>query len=114
MTALGIDTRRYAVLVAIADAEGPSQQEVADSLGIDRATLVALADDLEAQKLIRRERSDQDRRAYALRLTSEGAALMNEAHTLMDQCEEEFTGVLTPAERSQLAGLLARLLTGPG
>lgn len=26
------------------------------------------------------------------------------------QCEEEFTGVLTPAERSQLAELLARLL----
>jgi DNA-binding MarR family transcriptional regulator len=110
MAALGIDTRHYAVLVAIADTDGPSQQEVSDALGIDRATLVALADDLEAQQLIRRERSDQDRRAYALRLTGDGTALMNEAHTLMDQCEEEFTGVLTPAERAQLAELLARLL----
>lgn len=114
MTALGIDTRHYAVLVAIADADGPSQQEVADALGIDRATLVALADDLEARKLIRRTRSDQDRRAYALRLTSDGTAVMNEAHTLMEQCEAEFTAVLTPAERAQLADLLARLLTGPG
>jgi len=35
---------------------------------------------------------------------------MNQAHTLMNQCEEEFTGMLTPAERSQLADLLARLL----
>jgi len=112
MTALGIDTRHYAVLVAIADTDGPSQQDVADALGIDRATLVTLADDLEARKLIRRARNDWDRRAYALRLTSGGAALMNEAHTLMNQCEEEFTRVLTPAERSQLADLLARLLTG--
>jgi DNA-binding MarR family transcriptional regulator len=110
MAALGIDTRHYAVLVAIADGDGPSQQEVADALGIDRATLVALADDLEASQLISRERSDQDRRAYALKLTSAGTALMNEAHLAMDQCEEEFTGVLTPAERMQLAELLARLL----
>jgi hypothetical protein len=36
---------------------------------------------------------------------------MAEADTLMEQCEEEFTGVLTPAERAQLAELLARLLT---
>jgi DNA-binding MarR family transcriptional regulator len=111
MAALGIDTRHYAVLVAIADADGPSQQDVADALGIDRATLVALADDLEAKRLITRARSDQDRRAYALRLTGYGAALMAEADTLMEHCEEEFTGVLTPAERAQLAELLARLLT---
>jgi DNA-binding MarR family transcriptional regulator len=110
MSALGIDTRHYAVLVAIADGNGPSQQDVADALGIDRATLVALADDLEAHRLIQRTRSDKDRRAYALRLTGAGVALMNEAHDLMEQCEEEFTGVLTPAERSQLADLLARLL----
>jgi DNA-binding MarR family transcriptional regulator len=111
MAALGIDTRHYAVLVAIADTDGPSQQEVAAALGIDRATLVALADDLEARQLIRRARRDQDRRAYALTLTSGGAALMDEADRLMERCEEEFTGVLTSAERSQLAGLLARLLT---
>ena len=29
----------------------------------------------------------------------------------MDQCEEEFTGVLTQAERAQLADLLARLFS---
>ena len=111
MAPLGIDTRHYAVLVAIADANGPSQQDVADALGIDRATLVALADDLEASQLIDRARSDHDRRAYALRLTGAGLALMNEAHLLMEQCEEEFTGALTPAERAQLADLLARLLS---
>jgi hypothetical protein len=71
---------------------------------------VDAADDLEGSQLIRRARSDSGRRAYALRLTGEGAALMGQAHTLMDSCEEEFTGVLTPAERSQLADLLARLL----
>jgi DNA-binding MarR family transcriptional regulator len=111
MAALGIDTRHYAVLVAIADGDGPSQQDVADALGIDRATLVALADDLEASQLISRERSDQDRRAYALKLTSAGTALMNQAHLVMEQCEEQFTSVLTPAERMELADLLARLLS---
>lgn len=111
MSALAIDTRHYAVLAAIADADGPSQQDVAAALGIDRATLVALADDLEAQRLIRRDRSDSDRRAYALALTSKGAAILARADALMDECEEEFTGVLTPAERAQLADLLARLFS---
>ena len=111
MSALAIDTRHYAVLAAIADADRPSQQDVAAALGIDRATLVALADDLEAQQLIRRDRSASDRRAYALTLTSKGAAILKHADALMDQCEEEFTGVLTQAERAQLADLLARLFS---
>ena len=71
----------------------------------------AIADDLEAQQLIRRDRSDADRRAYALTLTSKGATILKRADTLMDQCEEEFTRVLTPAERAQLADLLARLFS---
>ena len=108
---LALDTRHYAVLAAIADADRPSQQDVAAALGIDRATLVALADDLEAQRLIRRDRSDSDRRAYALTLTSQGTAILKRADTLMDQCEEEFTGVLTQSERAQLADLLARLFS---
>ena len=108
MSVLAIDTRHYAVLAAIADSDKPSQQDVAAALGIDRATLVTLADDLEAQRLIRRDRSDSDRRAYALTLTSKGATILERADTLMDECEEEFTGVLTQAERAQLADLLAR------
>jgi DNA-binding MarR family transcriptional regulator len=111
MTALGIDTRHYAVLAAIADGDGPSQQDVAAALGIDRATLVALADDLEALGLIRRARSDSDRRAYALALTADGAGMLTRGDALMDECEEEFTGVLAPAERAQLADLLTRLFT---
>jgi DNA-binding MarR family transcriptional regulator len=111
VSVLAIDTKRYAVLAAIAESDRPSQQNVAAALGIDRATLVALADDLEAQRLIRRDRSDSDRRAYALTLTSKGAATLKRADALMDQCEEEFTGVLTPAERAQLADLLARLFS---
>ena len=111
MSVLAIDTRHYSVLAAIADSDRPSQQDVAAALGIDRATLVALADDLEAQRLINRDRSDSDRRAYALTLTSKGATILDRADALMDQCEEEFTGVLTPAERAQLADLLARLFS---
>jgi MarR family transcriptional regulator, lower aerobic nicotinate degradation pathway regulator len=93
------------------DSDRPSQQDVAAALGIDRATLVGLADDLEAQGLIRRDRSDSDRRAYALMLTSKGASILERADALMDECEEEFTGVLTQTERAQLADLLARLFS---
>jgi len=109
LAALGFDTRHYAVLAAIGESAGPSQQEVAGMLGIDRATLVALADDLEGQGLIERTRSGQDRRAYSLRLTDAGTAAMNQADALMDECDDEVTRVLTAAERAQLAGMLARM-----
>jgi len=113
LAALGpsMDTRHYAVLAAIGDGDGPSQQEVAATLGIDRATLVALADDLEHQGLIQRLRRGHDRRADDLRLTDAGAAALHQADQLMDQCEQTFTSTLSATERSQLAHLLARLFT---
>src|SRR5262249_52566259 len=111
VSVLAIDTKRYAVLAAIAESDRPSQQDVAAALGIDRATLVALADDLEAQRLIRRDRSHADRRAYALTLTSKGATILKRADALMDQCEEESTGVLKPPDRAQLADLPAPLFS---
>src|SRR6266702_3626635 len=69
---LGLDTRHYTVLAVLAAGGGSSQRTIADTLGLDRATVVALVDTLEAQGLARRAQSREDRRANAVELTAKG------------------------------------------
>jgi DNA-binding MarR family transcriptional regulator len=107
---LGFDVRHYALMATIEAADSPSQRTVADTLNIDRATVVALIDDLEARGLARRERSARDRRANELQLTGEGRRALERAHALMDKCEGDFVAALEPAERERLGDLLQRLL----
>jgi DNA-binding MarR family transcriptional regulator len=107
---LGIGVRHYAVLAVLEATGAPSQRTIADTLSIDRATVVALVDDLEEQGLVQRTRSRQDRRANAVRLTEEGQQLLERAHALMDSCEQSFLETLPLAERAQLAAGLERLL----
>jgi DNA-binding MarR family transcriptional regulator len=108
---LGIGVRHYAVLTVLETAGAPSQRTIADTLGIDRATVVALVDDLENLGLVLRAQSQQDRRANSLRLTQEGRRVLERAHALMDSCEQSFLEALLPEDRQHLASLLERLLT---
>src|SRR5215472_7881704 len=110
LAAVDLDTRHYAVLAAIETAEGPSQRLIADLLGIDRATVVAITDTLQERRLLRRVRSDRDRRAYALQLTDAGRRLVTRAHTLMDRCDRDLMAGLSEADRNDLAVKLRQLL----
>lgn len=99
------------VITSAADGAAPSQQAISAALGIDRATVVSLLDELERRGLVRRTPNSRDRRAHALHATPAGQRLAAEAHKLMDACEDAFTGVLSAAERKQLTVLLDRLFT---
>jgi len=110
LAALGLDTRHYTVLTVLAAGGGSSQRTIADTLGFDRATVVALVDTLESQGLARRIRSREDRRANAVELTAKGRRALTRADKLMEECEAQFVGVLEPLERQQLTSMLERLL----
>jgi DNA-binding MarR family transcriptional regulator len=108
---LGVDTRHYTVLAVVAAGGGSSQRTIADTLGLDRATVVALVDTLESQGLARRVRSRDDRRANAVELTSKGRRVLKRADALMEACELSFVAALRDEERTQLRNTLERLLT---
>jgi DNA-binding MarR family transcriptional regulator len=108
---LGIDPRHHAVL-ALLTALGPlSQQTLADLLHVDRSTMVAVIDELEARRLVRRERSPIDRRAYAINITTTGTTIQAKAATLLHACEREYLQPLTTDEQHQLYDLLARIIS---
>lgn len=79
-------------------------------LGTDRATVVALVDQLQQRGLVRRASNPSDRRAHALRATPAGKRLVKQAHQLMDQCERDFLAGLEERERAALAATLQTLL----
>ena len=60
---------QYSVLVVIEANPGLSQADLADTLGIERARLVRLLDELEKRGFTRRMASPSDRRSHALFLT---------------------------------------------
>jgi DNA-binding MarR family transcriptional regulator len=107
---LGLDTRHYTVLAVVAAGGGSSQRTIADTLGLDRATVVALVDTLESQGLARRVRSRDDRRANAVELTRKGRRALQRADALMEACELSFVAALRNEERTQLRDVLERLL----
>jgi DNA-binding MarR family transcriptional regulator len=107
---LGLDTRHYTVLAVVAAGAGSSQRTIADTLGLDRATVVALVDTLESRGLARRVRSRDDRRANTIELTAKGRRTLKRADALMEACELGFVATLREEERTQLRDMLERLI----
>src|SRR5262245_33977093 len=69
---LGIDGKDYGALRVLAHREATSQLEVAQTLGIDRTTMVALLDVLERKGIVTRRPDPADRRRNVVELTEKG------------------------------------------
>lgn len=111
---LGVDPRHYGLLSHLAVAEGRSQQQLADTMGIHRNQMVGLLDDLEARVLIERRRHRADRRAHAIHLVPAARALLAEAQQAADEYEAELLAPLDGPERETLIALLRRLADHAG
>jgi DNA-binding MarR family transcriptional regulator len=108
----GITGRQCAVLLAIDDHEPQSQQEVARRLGVDRTTMVALIDELQAKSLVERRPADDDRRRNVVALTARGREVLDAALTTTRAVEREFLAPLSPADAATFRRLLAAVAAG--
>ena len=71
--ASGLTPRQFAVLMIVADEEGLTQTDLVERTGIDRSTLADIVARLLGRGLIQRRRAKEDARAYAIKLTPQGA-----------------------------------------
>jgi DNA-binding MarR family transcriptional regulator len=99
---IDISPAQYSVLVVIAANRGPSQADVADFLGIERARLVRMLDHLEKRGLTQRLPSSTDRRSHALRLTSGGQKILKRARALAGSHEARLLARLGAAHHKLL------------
>jgi DNA-binding MarR family transcriptional regulator len=106
----GMTGRHWGCLTVIAQ-EGPmTQQRLGKWMGVDRTTIVAVVDRLEAEGFVERRRDPADRRAYALQVTPEGEAWLKRSGKVILELEDEYLGSLSAAERAKLVELLQRVL----
>lgn len=110
---LGLEPPHHAVLMALQLSGPQSQKEIAETLVIDRTTMVHLLDELEERGLVRRERDPRDRRAHAVHLTDEGTALLAKANEQLQQADMDYMAPLSVDEQRQLRDFLVRLTSAP-
>ena len=110
---IALSARQAGILTMVMELEPMTQKALGDALRIDRTTMVALLDDLEAKGYVTRQRHPRDRRAFLVHPTDSGRAAKVAAVRILDEQQRRFLAPLTPAERRQLAALLIRLHRRP-
>jgi DNA-binding MarR family transcriptional regulator len=111
LSELGITPRAYCVLYKAAARE-LTQGQLTELCGIDKTTMVATVDELEQAGLAERRRSDADRRAFIIRVTSEGQNMIARASSVVTRIQNEVLSTLPAVQREALVQGLAALVTG--
>jgi len=105
----GLHPRDFGVMTLIAAHPGLTQQQLHEQTGIDPSSMVAVIDELEAEGLAERRPHPGDRRARSIYLTSRGEDTLEEVRTVAARLQGEMFGKLSPAELTELHGLLRKL-----
>jgi DNA-binding MarR family transcriptional regulator len=100
---------QFGVLALIEANAGLSQTRLAEILGIDRSTLVAVIDKLEDQGLVERAARPNDRRSHALKLSHDGQNKFEMLARLVKKHESRIARRLSARERQTLIDLLQRI-----
>lgn len=103
---LGIRQSLFGVLSIIAVNPGINQGTIGQALGIKRANMVALINELVGRKYVDRRTSRHDRRALTLALTDAGKTIFDEAITRIRTHEARILAPLSPSERHDLIRML--------
>src|SRR6516165_8168137 len=105
-----ITARQYAVITTVAQHEGLSQTDLVRLTGIDRSTLADVVQRLLKRGVIQRERTTQDGRTYAVRLSREGRELLESIKPSARRADRLVLSCLGDEDGKLAIQILARLL----
>jgi DNA-binding MarR family transcriptional regulator len=111
---LGLRPRHLVALTVLRHLGGSTQQALATTLAMDGTNIVGLLNELEAEKLIERRRSPEDRRRHVVELTEAGMKQLSKAECALAQVDEEVLGALDSSQRETLYDLLQLAASGTG
>ena len=95
----GLTPRQFAILMVVAEEEGLTQTDLVERTGIDRSTLADIVARLLGRGLIHRRRAKDDARAYAIKLSPQGARALREAQPGAAAADQKLLASLPPAKR---------------
>jgi DNA-binding MarR family transcriptional regulator len=106
---LGLSPRGHAVLAA-AGSGAHTQKALAHLVGLDKTTMVATLDELEAAGLARRVPSSSDRRAHVVEVTPDGRRKIKAANKVVARVQADVLQSLQD-DGEALMATLGRLVT---
>ena len=110
MAGVQITPGQFGVLSLIGANPGLTQSALARAVGIERSTMVAVIDSLQARGLVERKPSPVDRRSNALILTDAGRALLDKLIPLVRGHERRLAAKLSADDKDRLIALLIKLI----
>jgi len=93
--------RQYAILLTVSQNEGLSQTDLVDKTGVDRSTLADIVRRMLKKGLLQRRRTKDDARAYAVKLTDEGARALRTAEPIVKRVDDKILSMLPAKQRDQ-------------
>jgi MarR family transcriptional regulator, transcriptional regulator for hemolysin len=107
---LGVSQASWMTIAIAAKAESPlSQSELADRLGVEGATMVAMVDRLVKAGLVAREASSTDRRIKRVVLTTAGVAIYEKVKTEADTLRKQLLAKMDAKKLQAATELLDNL-----
>jgi DNA-binding MarR family transcriptional regulator len=108
----GLRPRHLVALTVLRNGGGSTQQALSTTLQIDSTNLVGLLNELEADKLIERRRSSEDRRRHIVEITTAGEKRLADVEAALAAVENEVLGHLDDEQRETLYRLLQQATSG--
>jgi DNA-binding MarR family transcriptional regulator len=109
LSAQGLTPPLVGILRLLQADPGPSQQQLAERLGMVASRIVAYVDDLESRGWISRSRDTVDRRVNVITLTDAGRGALKSVSVVARDHERRMTAGLDDADRATLVELLSKL-----
>lgn len=109
MEGTGLRQVLFAILSIVSNSPGINQSRVGKLLGIKRANMVSLINELIDLGLISRMEDPRDRRSMSLTVTAAGTALIREGLKKIRAHEERMLAGFTDDEKQILLDLLRRI-----
>lgn len=99
-------------IALLGDAGAQPMGAIADHLGVVRSAVTPLVDRMEREGIVRRERSDADRRVWLVTLTDRGREIHEAEAAVYREVAAQMLTPLDEEERATLIGLIERVRDG--
>lgn len=101
---------QFGLLSVLAAGGAFDQFSLSSAVGIDRTSGADVIKRLERRGLLERTRSERDRRANVIRITAEGAAVVERMRRPMERAQERLVAPLTADERTTFFRLVRKMI----
>lgn len=108
----GLTPVQYGLITALLQHPGSDQRSLGVEVGIDRTNVADVLERLSERGLVRRERSETDRRSMNVFLTDEGRAVVDQMYASMVRAQERLLAPLDSEFRPAFMAMLTQLVEG--